>query len=119
MLVNVLAHILALDFAYFIPFVMNNLFWIFVLAAIGVFIYGKNPIVGAVFVAIYLYATFDFVALFGWVFRKGFFWAPMLVFLCLIVFDNFFQNIKWLSPRRAAFAGTIFYLSLVFINVLL
>ncbi|MCR4335554.1 MAG: hypothetical protein NUV57_03395 [archaeon] len=118
MLLDVFVHLISFDVAWFIPFIMNNLIWVFFLATLAHFIYEKNLLFGTIFVAIYLYATFDFANVFGWVFQKGFFWAPLLVFLALTVYDAFFKNgLNFL--RRPIFAGAIFYSALFFINVVI
>lgn len=119
MFFEVLSHVLNFDLAWLIPFVMDNLFWVFLLACIGHFIYGKGLIAGTLFAAFYLYATFDFATAMGWVFMKGFFWAPMLVFLSLMVYDSFFARAEWHSAKRPWFASSVFYLGLFFINVFL
>ena len=47
MLFEVLSHALNFDLGWFVPFIMNNLIWVFVLACMGHFIYGKSPLAGA------------------------------------------------------------------------
>tara|TARA_Y100000310_G_scaffold327376_1_gene393648 strand:+ start:16631 stop:16987 length:357 start_codon:yes stop_codon:yes gene_type:complete len=118
MLIEVISHAIMLDVGWFIPFIMNNLIWVFFLATLAYFIYEKNLLFGTAFVAIYLYATFDLANVFGWVFQKGFFWAPLMVFLVLTVYDAFFKNgLNFL--KRPIFAGVMFYSALFFINVVI
>ena len=117
MLLEVALHALAFDFAWFMPFIMDNLLWVFLLACLAHFIYGKGPILGTAFVAIYLWATFDFVNALGWVFRKGFFWAPLMGFFALTFCDSFFAGAKAYKSARPWFASAFFYCALFAINV--
>ncbi|MBI4210807.1 MAG: hypothetical protein HY544_04850 [Candidatus Diapherotrites archaeon] len=119
MLADVLSHVIALDVQWLVPFVMDNLLWVFLFACLAHFIYGKGLVIGTVFVAVYLFATFDFAGALGWVFRKGFFWAPILGFLALASYDAFFGRQGLKSFKRPWFASAVFYLGLFFINVIL
>ena len=116
MLLETMSHVLSLDFGWLGGLLFGNPLWFFLFACLGVFIYGKGPISGAIFVGIYLFATFDFASMLGWVFRKGIFWAPVLVFLALTAYDSFFGNSGSKLMKRPWFAGAVFYLGLVFIN---
>ncbi len=118
MLLDLLTHILALDFPWLFSLVTNNLAWVFVLALLAHFIYGKGPILGTAFVGIYLFATLDLASILGWVFRKEtFFWVPILGFLALLFYDSFFQKNSWHSKLRGTFAGLVFYCALILLNV--
>lgn len=119
MLLEVFSHAMAFDLEWFVPFIMENLIWVFFLACLAHFIYGKGLVFGTAFVAIYLYATFDFAAVFGWVFRKGFFWVPVIGFIALLAYDSFFGKKGFSLLKRPWLASTVFYLGLLFINVIL
>jgi hypothetical protein len=121
MLIELFSHIVALDLGWLFSFIFGHLEWLFVLGCLGYFIYGKSPLIGAVFVAVYLFATFDFAALFGWVFSKAntgwIVWAPMLVFFVLFAYDTFFAQKTWHNAKRGTLAAVSFYLALFIVNV--
>lgn len=119
MLIEVLTHIAMFDVPWIAELILENLMWVFLLGAVGFFIYGKNPLFGAVFVALYLYATFDLVNALGWVFSKGLFWAPLVVFACIMIYDAFFSEKKWHASSRGAVAAVLFYAALFAVNVII
>ncbi len=119
MLFEVLSRAFNFDLGWFVPFVMNNLIWVFVLACLGHFIYGKGPIAGAVFVAVYLYATFDFATALGWVFRSGVFWVPVIVFIAKIGYVAFFGEKGFSRLPFPWFASLAYFGALIYINVIL
>ena len=112
MLLESLSHVITLDFAWFVPLVLNNLLWVFVFAGLGHFIYGKTPIRGAIYICIYLFALTDFTNALGWVYQVGFFWTISLGFIFMTVFDAFFKDTKF-GLQRGNVASTMFYVFLL------
>ena len=112
---EILLHLSAFDLAWFVPLFMNNLLWLFMLGSLAHFILGKNPIIGAVVIALYLFAIDDVVVLLGWVYQNGFFFAAALAFIAVTTYDAFFKN-GFPVIRRPIFASLAFYTALFSIN---
>lgn len=119
MLIEVLSHMLNFDLGWFVPFIMNNLIWVFIFACLGQFVYGKGLLVGGLFVAVYLFATFDFATALGWVFRSGIFWVPIIVFIAKMGYVAFFGEKGFSRLPFPWFASLAYFGALFYINVIL
>ena len=113
---EILLHLASFDLAWFVPLFMNNLLWLFIFGSLAHFILGKNPVIGAIVIALYLFAIDDVVVLLGWVYQNGFFFAAALAFIAVTTYDAFFQN-GFSGIRRPVFVSVAFYAALFSINV--
>ncbi len=119
MFFEILSHALNFDLGWFVPFVMGNLIWVFVFVCLGQFVYGKDPIIGGAFAAVYLFSTFDLAATLGWVFRSGIFWVPVIVFLGKLAYVAFFGEKGFHPVPFPWFASLVYFMVLIFINIVL
>ncbi len=120
MLLETISHAIALDLGWFVGLVMNNLFWVMVFALAGFFLRsGKKILVGGIFMTLFVYATVDVVNLLGWSFNNGIVWTPVMVIVGLMIYDAFFEKKSWHLAKRAMVTSIIFYLGLIFVNVLM
>ncbi|MCR4368503.1 MAG: hypothetical protein NUV67_01200 [archaeon] len=113
---ELLLHVLALDINWLIGLFMSNLLWVFIFGSVAYFVLGKNPILGAVVIALYLFAIDDFMVAAGWVYRNGFLLAPLLGLGATACYDSVFPK-GWGLVGRGIFASVAFYAALIFINV--
>ena len=119
MLYEILSHAMVFDLGWFVHFVMGNLLWVFIFACLGQFVYGKGPLMGGAFAAIYLFSTFDFAQALGWVFRSGVIWVPVIVFIAKMGYVAFFGEKGFSGLPFPWFASVAYFGALIYINLVL
>ncbi len=117
---EILSHLFALDLGWFINLVMDNLLWVFLFAAAGLFMRG-TAIRGGIYLALLICATMDIATLFGWSFMRGAAFVPVMVLISLLFFNSFFENYQWGKNllKLGIVASLSFYFWFIFINVIL
>jgi hypothetical protein len=67
MMLEFLRHLIELDFGWIVQFILNNLLWLFLFAALSHFLFeGKKFIRGIIVFSVVVWTWLDFTAFIGW-----------------------------------------------------
>lgn len=116
MLLESIGNALSFNIAWFIDAVLTNLLWVFILAAVAYFIFGKSAVILGLFIGLYLNGVGELLSSLGWVFGVGFINAFVLVFIFMVAYDSFSD--KKLFQKNWGLAFTVsFWLLVLLVNV--
>ncbi|MBI4053187.1 MAG: hypothetical protein HY394_04070 [Candidatus Diapherotrites archaeon] len=118
MLLEILAHILSLDFGWISGFALNNLLWVFILLALAHFFWEKTPLlIGFGVVVVYVLGSVTFTDILGWALLTPAF--LLISYISRIAISTFAAHDEALAPKLPLILVAQFFAALVIYNLFL